>query len=164
MPRPLRRKSQGFDIPILVDELQLVGESLGVQREGEIFVVDPKNGFKIAYHGPLKETGCGARRCCRRQAGRQCARRSEIWRDHRLPGPRQVGRVQEHLVLENVTKIIQDKCVTCHQNGGIAPFAMDSYDVVKTMAPMIRESVRSSNGCLPTSPIRISATSRTTRA
>src|SRR6185295_957518 len=31
-------KAQGFDIPVLIDEYQLVGEQLGVQREGEVFV------------------------------------------------------------------------------------------------------------------------------
>jgi hypothetical protein len=33
--------------------------------------------------------------------------------------------------------------VTCHQKGGIGPFAMDSYEVVKGMAPMMLESVMS---------------------
>ena len=48
-------KAQGFDIPVLMDELQLVGESLGVKKEGEIFVIDPKKGFAVAYHGPLDD-------------------------------------------------------------------------------------------------------------
>src|SRR6185295_3080696 len=37
----------------------------------------------------------------------------------------------------------QEKCVSCHISGGIAPFAMDSYDVVKGNATMIRETLRS---------------------
>src|ERR1700685_2302848 len=32
----------GVTIPVLMDEEQLAGESLGVQREGEVFVIDPK--------------------------------------------------------------------------------------------------------------------------
>ena len=36
----------------------------------------------------------------------------------------------------------QTKCVVCHTEGGMGPFAMDSYDVVKAMAPMIREALR----------------------
>src|SRR5690242_7219121 len=44
-----------FAMPLLMDELQLVGEQLGIQREGEIFVVNPKDGFRIAYHGPLDD-------------------------------------------------------------------------------------------------------------
>ncbi len=46
-------KAQGYDIPVLMDERQLVGEQLGVQREGEVFVIDVKNNHKIAYLGPL---------------------------------------------------------------------------------------------------------------
>ena len=42
-----------------------------------------------------------------------------------------------------VAPIIQAKCVACHQEGGIAPFAMDSYEIVKSMAPMMLESVMS---------------------
>src|SRR5262245_36027546 len=40
-------KSQKFAMPVLMDELQLVGEQLGYKREGEIYVLDPKNNFKV---------------------------------------------------------------------------------------------------------------------
>ncbi|HET9160166.1 MAG TPA: redoxin domain-containing protein, partial [Caulobacteraceae bacterium] len=45
-------KLQGLTVPILVDEQQLVGEQLGVAREGEVYVIDPKT-WKVAYHGAL---------------------------------------------------------------------------------------------------------------
>ncbi len=32
----------GIDFPILVDETQLIGESLGVARTADVFVIDPK--------------------------------------------------------------------------------------------------------------------------
>ncbi len=137
-------KSQGFDIPILVDELQLVGESLGVQREGEIFVVDPKNSFKIAYHGPLKETAAALDAVV---AGKAVANaRVEVKSGATIAFPERAKSAEFKNISysKDIAPIIQDKCVTCHQKGGIAPFAMDSYDVVKTMAPMIRESVRAS--------------------
>ena len=136
-------KAQGYDIPILLDELQLVGESLGVQKEGEIFVVDPKNGFKIAYHGPLAETGAALDAVV---AGKPVANaRVEVKSGANIAFPARAKTAEFKNIKYSgeITKILQDKCVTCHQNGGIAPFAMDSYDVVKTMAPMIRESVRS---------------------
>jgi hypothetical protein len=44
----------GFDVPILKDAHQLVGEQLGVTRTGEFFVVDPKT-WKIVYRGPLDD-------------------------------------------------------------------------------------------------------------
>ncbi len=135
-------KSQGFDIPILVDELQLVGESLGVQREAEIFVIDPKNGFRIAYHGPLKETASAIDAVV---AGKSVANaRIELKSGAAIAFPARAKAAEFKNIRYSgeITKILQNKCVTCHQKGGIAPFAMDSYDVVKTMAPMIRESVR----------------------
>lgn len=135
-------KAQGYDIPILVDELQLVGESLGVQREGEIFVVDPKNGFRIAYHGPVADTQAAIEAVV---AGKTPSRsRVEVKTGATIafPGREKAAQYKNISYSKEVTKILQDKCVTCHQKGGIAPFAMDSYDVVKTMAPMIREAVR----------------------
>jgi hypothetical protein len=44
---------------------------------------------------------------------------------------------------KTVAPILQQKCVVCHQKGGIGPFAMDSYEVVKGFAPMMLESVMS---------------------
>ena len=136
-------KSQGFDIPILVDELQLVGESLGVQREAEIFVVDPKNGFKIAYHGPLKETSAALDAVVAGKAVANARVEVKSGASIAFPARDKSAEFKNISYSKDITKIVQDKCVTCHQKGGIAPFAMDSYDVVKTMAPMIRESVRS---------------------
>jgi peroxiredoxin len=43
-----------YDIPILVDTAQTVGEALGVQRTSEVFVIDPK-GWKLVYRGPLDD-------------------------------------------------------------------------------------------------------------
>ena len=41
-----------------------------------------------------------------------------------------------------VAPVLADKCVVCHTPGGLGPFAMNSYDVVKGFAPMIREVLR----------------------
>src|SRR5687767_3225439 len=45
-------KQTGTSIPVLVDEMQRVAESLQLQRAGEVLVIDPK-GWKVAYRGPL---------------------------------------------------------------------------------------------------------------
>ena len=141
-------KKQGYDIPILVDELQLVGESLGVQREGEIFIVTPRDGFRIAYHGPLAANGKAYTSDALDAilAGKQvAAARVEVKSGAAIAFPER-GKATEHANIsytDDIAPILQDKCVSCHQKGGIAPFAMDSYDVIKSFAPMIRESVRS---------------------
>jgi peroxiredoxin len=47
-------KEYGFDIPIMMDDKQLVGEQLGVTRTAEVFVIDPKT-WKVAYRGPIDD-------------------------------------------------------------------------------------------------------------
>src|SRR5260221_9309647 len=44
----------GNDLPILVDETQLIGEALGVDRTADVFVVDPKN-WQLLYRGPMDD-------------------------------------------------------------------------------------------------------------
>ena len=136
-------KKQGYDIPVLMDEMQLVGESLGVQREGEVFIVDPQSGFRISYHGPVAET---AKALDAVLSGKPVANaRIEVKTGAQIAFAER-GKAVEHANISysnDVAPILQAKCVSCHQKGGIAPFAMNSFEVVKAMAPMIRESVRS---------------------
>src|SRR6185312_13373074 len=43
---------------------------------------------------------------------------------------------------KDVAPILEAKCVACHEEGGIGPFAMKDYATVKGFAPMIREVIR----------------------
>jgi hypothetical protein len=40
---------------------------------------------------------------------------------------------------QDIAPIVNDRCVGCHQAGGVAPFPLDSYQVVKPMAPTIAQ-------------------------
>ena len=124
-----------------MDELQLVGEQLGVQREGEVFVLEPKTGFKVAYHGPVADTSKAIDAVL---AGKAVATpRVEVKAGSTITFPERAKKA-EHAAISystEISTIIQEKCVACHQEGGIAPFAMNSYEVVKSMAPMMLESV-----------------------
>jgi hypothetical protein len=136
-------KAQKFAMPVLMDELQLVGEQLGVQREGEVFVIEPKTGFKVAYHGPVSQT---AKAIDAVLAGKPVSNpRVDVKVGSTITFPER-GKAAEHANIsysKDVAPIIQAKCVACHQDGGIAPFKFDSYEVVKSFAPMIQESVMS---------------------
>ena len=44
----------GFDMRVLVDQYQLIGESLKVTRTAEVFVIDPAS-MKVVYHGPVDD-------------------------------------------------------------------------------------------------------------
>ncbi len=148
--------AMGVTVPVLMDEQQLIGESLGVTKAGEVFVVNPKT-WDVAYHGPLDNrftkknpnTRASAKHAYAAEAidavlaGQQVQKaRVELKAGDAIAFP---ARAENHAAIsyaDDVAPIIQEKCVSCHLDGGIAPFAMDSYEVVKGFAPMIRESVR----------------------
>jgi hypothetical protein len=139
-------KKNKFAVPVLMDDLQLVGEQLGVQREGEVFVITPKDGFKVAYHGPLSSAkdAYTANAIDAVLAGKAVALpRVDVKAGKTIAFP-EAGKAAEHAnisFLKTVAPILQNKCVTCHQKGGIGPFAMNAYEVVKGFAPMIREAI-----------------------
>jgi hypothetical protein len=135
-------KAQGFDIPVLVDELQFVGEQLGVKREGEVFVIDVRNNHRIAYHGPVADTAGAIDAVL---AGKAVASpRVEVKAGKAIAFPERdkAASFAKISYSKDIAPILQAKCVTCHQKGGIGPFAMDSYEIIKGFAPMMRESIR----------------------
>jgi hypothetical protein len=151
---------QGVTLPILVDEQQLVGESMGVQKEGEVFVINPKT-WQVAYHGPLDNRFEAAAPNTKAAPTKAYAAQAvdallagqpvQTARVDKLPGKAiafpdraKAAQFAQISYTKTVAPILEEKCVTCHINGGIGPFALDSYEKVKGFAPMIRETVRTS--------------------
>ena len=134
-------RAQKFAVPVLMDDLQLVGEQMGIQRDGEVFVLDPKGAFKIAYRGPVGDAVPAIDAVLARQpvarprvdvtAGQKVAFRERA----------RAASFAEISYTKTIAPILQKKCVSCHQKGGIGPFQMNSYEIVKGFAPMMRESV-----------------------
>jgi hypothetical protein len=127
----------GFDTPILMDSNQLVGESLGVTRSAEVLVVDPKT-WTVAYRGAMAGAGKALDAL---SAGREVAM---------AQGPASKGAAiafpergaTKVSYTKDIAPILEAKCVACHEEGGIGPFAMTNYAMVKGFAPMIREVIR----------------------
>ena len=142
-------KAQGIDLPILLDETQIIGESLGLKRNGELLVVNTK-GWKVAYRGPLSadgtphaanaldsvisDTAVKTAQVAAAKGGKGC--------DLKFP---EADRWQAHAKIsyeKSIAPMLIDNCVTCHRQGGIGPWQMTSYDMIKGFSPMIREVVR----------------------
>ena len=136
----------GIDVPILKDESQLVAENLDIDRTGEALLIDTRT-WQVVYRGPVDDrlyyefTKEGAQQHFLRDA-------IEALLDGRAVGlaaPSAIGcRVSLHnkkdvSYAKQVVPILTEKCVSCHQAGGIAPWAMDSYDKVKGWSAMMRE-------------------------
>jgi mono/diheme cytochrome c family protein len=132
--------SQGYTVPVMDDELQLAGEQLGVTYAGEAFVLQPKT-LKVLYHGTVDGAGAALKDIA---AGKAVAMTEVKGSGASIAFPER-ARVAEHRKIsysKDVAPVLAAKCVACHQDGGIGPFAMDSYDVVKGFSGMIREAIR----------------------
>jgi peroxiredoxin len=146
-------KAYGYDMPILLDSNQLVGEQLGVTRTAEVIVIDPKS-WKIVYRGPIDD---------KVTYERQKASAEHTWAkdaiDAQLAGkPAPVARVEPVGCIvdfpertksaanisysKTIAPMIEAKCTSCHEPGGIGPMPLISYETIKPFAPMIREMIR----------------------
>jgi hypothetical protein len=141
----------GYKLPVLMDQNQLVGEKLGVQRTAEVFVINPKT-WQVVYHGPVDdraEYGGGQKPVEHHFAadaldallgGKPVQQASMDSKGCLIDFPAR----EQHAALKisyakDVAPIIEKNCVACHEQGGIGPMALTSYDKVKGFAPMIRE-------------------------
>ena len=130
----------GYDTPILMDSYQLVGESLGVTRSAEVIVIDPKT-WSVAWRGALADGGA-AKALDALTAGQQVAMAAgPASKGAAIAFPARTDKVQLTYV-KDVAPILEKRCVACHEEGGIGPFAMKDYATVKGFSPMIREVIR----------------------
>ena len=156
----LAREADVYDIdyPILMDHSQLVAESLGIQQAGEILVIDPAT-MKLVFRGPLDErkrrsTDPDKPTPLADAIERAVAGHAEQMETVRVPMPEGAGVETlcpiafpaRTLTAEaapdyarDIVPILEDNCVVCHHQGGIGPFAMDSYQMVRGWSYMMRE-------------------------
>ena len=148
-------KEFGNDLPILVDETQLIGEALGADRTADIFVVTPRD-WHVVYRGPMDDRlSYGAQKSVAGKnyltdaldatlAGKPVAVAKAEALGCLLNLPERSKRDAHAKISysDRIAPLLADKCVACHRDGGVAPWAMTGYDIVRGFAPMMREVVR----------------------
>jgi peroxiredoxin len=147
-------EESGYDMPILVDEDQLVAESLGVERTSEVFVIDP-DAMTVVFRGPVDDQNGDAAR--QTQVNKHFLREAL---QARLSGQPAAGTVPANTsgmlvsfqsrdqhrqnsvsYTRDIVPILQENCVSCHHDGGIGPWSMSSHAMVQGWSPMMREVV-----------------------
>lgn len=134
----LEADALGTELPILMDDTQLVSESLGVTRIGEAVIYNPKS-FEVVYRGPVQDH--------LETALEQFLRGNEVQSTASANGSLiefPMLAMHEQNVPSysaDVAPIIAENCATCHRADGIAPFALDSHMSAQGWSPMIREVV-----------------------
>lgn len=148
-------KEFDIDFPILVDETQLVGEGLGIHRTAEAIVINTKN-WEIAYRGPINDR-IGYESQKNEAANNYLANainaviKGEEIAQSVIKGKgclvKFANNDKEQHAEISYTKVIAplliENCTQCHVKGGIAPWAMDSYEMVFGWSTMMREVLRS---------------------
>jgi len=130
----------GISWPILKDETQLVAQSLDIKRSAEALVINPRN-WTVLYRGSVEKNQLKKAL----QAGLRNA--ETVQRKTDYPGCTLVFEESETRNPETISyrktiaPILLDRCVTCHQQGGLGPFALSSHAKVRGWSQMIREVV-----------------------
>jgi peroxiredoxin len=143
----------GIGFPVLLDETQLVAESLGVTRTAEVFVV-ATDGWRVVYRGPVDDSqDYGAQRPARAQYlrdallalldGKPIDTPVREARGCLIHFPKRETRGGARIsYADTIAPLLAAHCTGCHLPKGPAPFAMTSFETVRGWAPMIREAVR----------------------
>jgi hypothetical protein len=140
----------GIEMPILIDSAQIIGPSLGVTRTAEVLVINAVS-REISYRGAINDRVYYERQ--KKEASEHYVKNAL---DAVLAGEqvavsevKSVGcivnfpsRDQEISYSDTIAPLLVNNCVACHQQGGIAPWAMSEYRMVQGFAPMMREVVR----------------------
>jgi peroxiredoxin len=127
----------GLKVPVLMDDNQIVSQSLGVTRTGEAFVIIPKS-WQVVYHGAAQGLPAALDAVL---AGKSAPAAAGLGSGPAIAFPTR-GHEAQLSYAKDVAPILEKNCVACHSKGGIGPFAMDRYETVKGFAPMIREVIR----------------------
>lgn len=125
------------ELPILEDAGQLVAETLAIANAGDVLVLNPER-LSLYFKGQLSaqlETTLAAIKGegiddTLRSEGSGCAIEYPV-RDMHSESPPDYASEVAPIIIEN--------CADCHRQGGVGPFALDSYIMVLGWSPMIKE-------------------------
>ena len=125
-------------LPLLEDDGQLISETLGITNAGDVIVLNPQR-LSLIHRGPVASgfeelltsalTGTIVDTSLVPSQS-DCAITFPVRDNHNQSPPDYSSEV---------APIIVEHCSECHRQGGVGPFAMDSYIMLLGWSPMIRE-------------------------
>ncbi len=134
-------EAAGSTVPVLIDDTQIIGESLAANQAGEAILIDPRT-WKVSYRGAA-DAGLEAA-LTSLAAGESVAVSGNAVEGCEVDFPQQAARAEHASISysEEIAPMLMDNCVSCHRQGGIGPWAMTDYNMVRGFSLMIREVVR----------------------
>jgi len=127
-----------LDIAILLDQSQLVAETLGLTRLGESVIVNAEN-MSVLYRGDTTSVA---------QVLPNLLAQSDV----AVASVQPTGQLIDFAMkkthqqaavsyTKEIVPILQENCVSCHHDGAIGPWSMSSHAMVRGWSPMMREVV-----------------------
>ncbi|CAN5170632.1 hypothetical protein BH23BAC1_BH23BAC1_23100 [soil metagenome] len=151
--KEVKEEAEEFNIqlPILLDKHQLVANMLDLRVTAEALLIDMKT-KQIVYRGPIsdrvgfetqKET---AGHIYLQDAIQNFLVGKSIDEPERKTKGCAITRLSDSrsdniTYTKDVAPILNQKCVSCHQQGGIAPWAMSDYKTVMGWSSMIKNVI-----------------------
>ena len=138
---------QNIAAPVLMDSTQIIGESLGAMSAGDTVVIDPSN-WQVAYFGGAQNAGQAVASLVKGQSPQMTLDSASLKQaasaDCAVDYPELANRAEHANISysDTIAPMLSENCVTCHRVGGIGPFAMNDYNIVRGFSLMIREVVR----------------------
>ena len=127
----------GFDVSLLVDKGQLVSETLSFSNAGELAILDPER-LTILYRGGVE--GKASEVLNAELDGTVDSTTVQPVSGCELQYPAKQMHADAVPDYESdIAPIIAEQCASCHREGGIGPFALDSHLMLQGWSPMIRE-------------------------
>jgi len=121
----------GVETPVLMDNARVISEALGIAYIGEVLLFDPQS-FTVEYRGAIS----GAEAAIKNVLAGDDVSTAEV------PAMGTTVSYEAATVpsyTADIAPVLAGQCATCHREGGVAPFAMDSHTMVQGWSPMIRE-------------------------
>lgn len=133
-------EAHDIEFPILMDKTQLATEALQIHKTGEAILLNPES-WTVSYRGPVSNLEEAIEAQFNGELLAENYIQTSAGSPIRLQHPDKAA-FENISYAHDVAPIIQEKCARCHVEGGIAPFAMDSYETVEGWSHMIREVLR----------------------
>lgn len=134
----------GLTLPTLLDDAQLVSETIGLQYAGQVLVIAPQQKWQQVYKGPVGDNNTNSFL----KTALSAHLKGEKTKASSRPMPKMSVALHDHKTSnssisysDTVAPILQEKCVSCHRPEGIGPWAMTSFAMIKGFAPMIKEVI-----------------------
>ena len=124
-------------LPLLEDDGQLVSETLEITRAGDVLVLNPQR-LSVYYRGDSSEALDDALKAVLDDSVDDTIAVETAGCTIDFPARSRHLESPPDYVSE-VAPIVIENCLDCHVQGGVGPFAMDSYIMLLGWSPMIRE-------------------------